>query len=582
VLQPGQSAFVWEADNYQKPDKDKLIIYELLIRDFVAAHDYKTLIDTLDYLENLGINAIELMPVNEFEGNESWGYNPSFYFAPDKYYGPKDDLKKFIDECHKRNIAVIMDIVLNHSYGRSSFVRLYSSGDFGPPTIENPWYNVSSPNPVFSWGYDFDHESENTKKLIDRINRYWMEEYKFDGFRFDFTKGFTNTPGDGGGFDQSRIDILKRMSDKIWEYDSTAYVILEHFAPDEEEQILTDYGMLVWGNNNYNYIEASRGNNSNGQSNFSRISHLNHGFSNPHLVGYMESHDEERMMYRNLQAGLSFEDYRINELPTALNRIKLAAAFFLTVPGPKMIWQFGELGYDYSINYNGRVGNKPIRWDYYEDVNRKNLYKTFAALNYLKNNYAAFSTTDFSLSVANAIKGIKLNHDSMNVYIIGNFDVQARSPLATFQNSGIWYDYFSGDSILIESLQTTIELEPGEFHIYTTKKLSTPEKDILLDISTNDNIIPESFSLEQNYPNPFNPTTTIKYSIPVGVNSESAIVNMVVYDILGRKLKTLVNEIQTPGNYEVIFDASGLASGIYLYRLKVGDFIKTNKMVLLR
>ncbi|MDX1701610.1 MAG: alpha-amylase family glycosyl hydrolase, partial [Melioribacteraceae bacterium] len=210
VLETGQDNFQWGANDYIRPDKENLMVYELLVRDFIQAHDYKTLIDTLDYLENLGINAIELMPINEFEGNESWGYNPSFYFAPDKYYGPKDDLKRFIDECHKRDIAVILDIVLNHSFGRSSFVRLYSSGDFGPPTNENPWYNVTSPNPVFSWGYDFNHESQHTKELIDRINKYWLEEYKFDGFRFDFTKGFTNIPGDGGGFDQSRIDILKR------------------------------------------------------------------------------------------------------------------------------------------------------------------------------------------------------------------------------------------------------------------------------------------------------------------------------------------------------------------------------------
>ena len=57
------------------------------------------------------------MPFNEFEGNDSWGYNPDFYFAPDKYYGPKNTLKEFIDSCHSKGIAVIMDIALNHSFG---------------------------------------------------------------------------------------------------------------------------------------------------------------------------------------------------------------------------------------------------------------------------------------------------------------------------------------------------------------------------------------------------------------------------------------------------------------------------------
>lgn len=80
----------------EKPDVNHLVIYELHIRDFLASHSYKDLIDTISYLKRLGINAIELMPVSEFEGNDSWGYNPSFYFAADKYYGPKDQLKNLL------------------------------------------------------------------------------------------------------------------------------------------------------------------------------------------------------------------------------------------------------------------------------------------------------------------------------------------------------------------------------------------------------------------------------------------------------------------------------------------------------
>ena len=580
VFETAQQDYVWEAVDYVKPEKENLIIYELLIRDFVLEHNYKTLIDTLDYLENLGINAIELMPINEFEGNESWGYNPSFYFAPDKYYGPKEDLKKFIDECHKRNIAVIIDMVLNHSYGRSSFVRLYSSGDFGPPTSENPWYNVTSPNPVYSWGSDFNHESQYTKELVDRVNKYWLSEYKFDGFRYDFTKGFTNKIGDGSSFDQSRIDILKRMADSVWAFDPTAYLILEHFAPDNEEKILTDYGMMVWGNNNHNYNEATMGYNESGKSNFSRISYKSHGFTKPNLVGYMESHDEERLMYKNLTYGNSNASYNIKEITTALNRIKLAAAFFLTVPGPKMIWQFGELGYDFSIDYNGRVGNKPIKWDYLDDVNRKNLYKTYAALNKLKREYLTFSTTNFTLDVASTIKTIKLTHWSMDAVIVGNFGIASTIASPVFQYNGKWYDYFSGDSITVENSTVSITLNPGEFHIYTSKKLPTPEADILLSTENNENV-PTVFSLEHNYPNPFNPSTTIKYSIASNIKFGGN-VKLIVYDVLGRQVKTLVNEKATPGEYIVQFDAGDLSSGIYFYTISAGGFYQTKKMILLK
>src|SRR4030042_1510320 len=256
IFQTDQNPYTWVySDTFQRPEKKDLVIYEMLLRDFLAQHDFMTLQDTLAYFKKLGINAIELMPCSEFEGNSSWGYNPSFYFAPDKYYGPKDDLKRFIDECHRHGIAVIQDIVLNHSYGQSPLVRLYWDEQNNRPSAQNPWYNQVSPNPVYSWGYDFDHESAATKIFVDRVNRYWLTEYRVDGFRFDFTKGFTNTPGDGSAYDAARITILQQMANQIWEVDTTVYVILEHFADNYEERVLAEYshGMMLWGNSNSNY-----------------------------------------------------------------------------------------------------------------------------------------------------------------------------------------------------------------------------------------------------------------------------------------------------------------------------------------
>ena len=579
VFQTSQTSFDWEANNYQRPNKNNLLIYELLVRDFVSSHNYKTLIDTLDYLQKLGINAVELMPVNEFEGNESWGYNPSFYFAPDKYYGTKNDLKNFIDECHKRDIAVIMDIVLNHMYGRSSFVRLYASGDYGPVTAENPWFNLTSPNPVYSWGFDLNHESIETQKLVDRVTNYWLSEFKFDGFRFDFTKGFTNKTGDGNGFDQSRIDILKRMSDKIWETDSNAYVILEHFAPDSEEKILTDYGMMVWGNLNYAYNEATMGYNENDKSNFSRISYKSRGFTKPNLVGYMESHDEERLMYKNIQYGNANGNYIIKDTTTALNRIKLAASFFILVPGPKMIWQFEELGYDYSIEYNGRVGNKPIKWDYFENIDRKSLFKTFSSLNYLKRNFNIFSTSNFTISANAFAKRILFDTDTMKVIIIGNFDVFDKSINPEFTNNGIWYDFFNNDSINVTNTLSTKNLKPGEYHIYSTKKLINIWQDTTPQDTTK---IPENIELKQNYPNPVHKKTKITYSIPENISTDQVLVSLKVYDILGKEIASLVNYKQPSGIYEVNFNAENLSSGIYFYTLKVSDFYETKKMILIK
>ncbi len=129
VLQTAQQPYAWESSGYVRPDQENLVIYELLVRDFDEDRSYQNVIDRLPYLDRLGINAIELMPFTEFEGNESWGYNPMFYFAPDKYYGTKNDLKALIDSCHNRGIAVIQDVVLNHSFGQNPQLRMYSQSN---------------------------------------------------------------------------------------------------------------------------------------------------------------------------------------------------------------------------------------------------------------------------------------------------------------------------------------------------------------------------------------------------------------------------------------------------------------------
>lgn len=89
--------------------------------------------------------------------------------------------------------------------------------------------------------------------------------------------------------------------------------------------------------------------------------------------------------------------------------------------------------------------------------------------------------------------------------------------------------------------------------------------------------MPQHFALEQNYPNPFNPTTTISYSI-----KEPADVELLVYDLLGRRVAVLVDEHHAAGRYEVAFDASGLSSGVYLYTLRAGSFTQTKRLVLLK
>ncbi|WP_457616596.1 alpha-amylase family glycosyl hydrolase, partial [Lutibacter sp.] len=489
--------YTWNVTNFMKPAQDNLIIYELHIRDFTDTDSYNEALTHLDYLASLGINAIELMPINEFEGNDSWGYNPALYMALDKAYGTKNAFKAFVDACHQRGIAVLADVVFNHSYGQSPLLQMYWDSVNGKPAADNPWYNQDSnfvDNTSAQWGYDFNHESSYTTSFFKDVLSYWMSEYKIDGFRFDFTKGFSNTiytgvDNWGSAYDATRISILKNYADFIWNFDPTnkPYVIFEHLADNSEETELANYGIMLWGNMNYNYNQNTMG--WSDQADISWISYQQRGWNNPNLVGYMESHDEERLMYRNLTFGNSNSTYNVKDLNTALSRQELAGMFFFTIPGPKMIWQFGELGYDYSIEENGRVGRKPIRWDYANDVNRMQIYNTWTTLIEFKKQQPVFNTTNFTLDVSGLTKAIVLRDPSMDVVLIGNFDIVSKTITPQFTQTGIWYEYFTGEERTVASTSETITLNPGEYRLYSTQKLLDPRGGSALDDSDNDGIV---------------------------------------------------------------------------------------------
>ena len=489
VLQTSKPAYSWQVSNFAKPDKRNLVIYELLIRDFVAAHNWKTVKDSLPYLKSLGVNAIEVMPFSEFEGNSSWGYNPDFFFAPDKYYGTETDVKAFVDECHKQGIAVIMDMVMNHAFGSSPTVQLYWDPINNRPAANNPWHNVVATHP-FSVGYDFNHESPATQELVQRVVEHWLTNYKIDGFRWDLSKGFTQTVSTDDSqfrlYDLSRITTWKRIYDTMQQTVPGSYCILEHFAENSEETELSNYGMMLWGNENYNYNQATMGYLDNNGSDFSYGIYSARSWTNPNLVTYMESHDEERLMYKNEQYGNSSGSYNVKNIPTGLQRNAMAAAFWAVQPAPKMVWQFGELGYDYSINTcedgvtisnDCRTSPKPVRWDYLTDPNRAALRNVYSRLFALRN-YAAYLPAftapkdSISYSLGAAFKWEKINSTPLDIAVIGNFDVVTQGGSITFSHTGTWYDYLAGTTFTVTNTTQQYTLQPGEYHVFIDQNAS--------------------------------------------------------------------------------------------------------------
>jgi len=567
ILQTAQVPYEWQITDFERPDRKDLIIYELLVRDFSVDRNYQFLIDTLDYLTTLGVNAIELMPVMEFEGNESWGYNPSFMLALDKYYGTPDKFKEFIDACHERGIAVILDIVLNHQFGQSPLVQMY-------PLNNNPYVNAIARHD-FNVGFDMNHESEATIDFTNRVVEYWITEYNIDGYRFDLSKGFTqnNTLGNTGAwgqYDAFRVQLWKDLYDFMEELSPGFYPILEHFANNDEETELANYGLMIWGNSSHDFSESAIGY----SSSFNWAYYGSRGYNFPNLISYMESHDEERMMFKAQEFGNSGNNgfYDIKNLDVALERAKMATAFYYTIPGAKMIWQFGELGYDISIDNPCRVCNKPVKWEYYSEANRKSLYDFYSIMGELKKNEEVFYTDDVDLSVSGLGKRITLRHETMDVNLIGNFGVEPRTVNPKFPSVGMWYDFFTGDSLMVSDTEAEINLGRGEFRLYTSVQLENSDTS-LVDAGVYVqplSIVKESLVIA---PNPAVDYTRVSFEL-----LESGKVVLDVYDERGQHITSINKGQLGKGLQQIEINTKSFAKGTYYIQLQAGNTIADGKL----
>lgn len=593
VLQTAKPAYNWQVTNFSRPDKRNLSIYELWVGNFTTAHNYQSLIDTLSYLKRLGINAIELMPICEFEGNVSWGYNPSFYFAPDKYYGTANKLKEFIDVCHQNGMAVIMDMVLNHSFGSSPMVQMYWNSASGIPAANSPWFSPYYTH-AYDVGYQFNNATTATMDFRKRVIAYWLKNYHIDGYRFDLAKGFTPTntcdaTGNNcnvttwGNYDQLRVNIWDTLYNYQQSISSNSYTILEMFADNSEQTVEANYGMMIWGNLNSQFNQATMGY-SNPSWDFSSGIYTNLGWNQPNLVTYQESHDEERLMYNNEVYGNSTGSYNIKDTATGLSRNAMATAFFTMIPGPKMIWQFGELGYDYSINYctssgtvdasgTCRTDTKPIRWDYCNNAGRQALYNVYAKLLKLRNTsnyFSTFTTGNISYNLSGAFKTLTVTSDSLKIVVIGNFDVTAQTAFVIFPYAGFWFSYLDNKYHLGTGNSESITLQPGEFYVYLNKNLNGTV------VTAVDNVTNDISGMAiKIYPNPLQSSSVAEFNLPQSGNT-----NIIVYDISGKKLSVVYSGFKPNGKQTVSIPKDIFpSSGTYFLQIEQNGKTKVEKFL---
>ncbi|MDO4335378.1 MAG: alpha-amylase family glycosyl hydrolase [Bacteroidales bacterium] len=393
----------WQVKDFKGVDKENLIIYELLLRDFTGTEGkalgdgtVRGAIEKIPYLKSLGINAVELLPITEFSGNISWGYNPNFYFAPDKAYGTPDDYREFIDECHRQGIAVILDMVFNQSDWQHPWYRMYPAGS-------NPLYNATAPH-AYSVLNDFNQGHPLVARQWADCVKYWLTEYNVDGFRFDLVKGlglngsYANS-GDAAtnAFNQSRIDNMRAIQLAMQEVRPDAYFINENLAGAQEENAMAAFGQLNWSNLNHQGCQYAMG--------YSDDSSLQ-GFYAPaydrtwgSTVSYLESHDEQRLAYQQRTYGAE----AVKQTKTAMKRLGSAAAQMLLAPGAHMIWQFSEMGNEENTK-NADGGNntdpKTVNWNMLGNPYRAGLVKNYSELAAIRNGNPEIFSADASFTSA--------------------------------------------------------------------------------------------------------------------------------------------------------------------------------------
>lgn len=532
VIQTGKPEFNWSDAtlNFKRPNKNNLIIYELWVRDHTPARTFKGLMERMEYFEDLGVNAIELMPICEFDGNDSWGYNPNHYFAVDKSYGSSDELKLFIDECHKRGIAVIIDMVFNHTTGQNPMAELYP---YGNDLKDNPWFNKtgSIPHKDREFEPDWNHDFGPTKTMFIRCFQYWLNEYKVDGFRLDLSHGLCGTTDDD-------VEHLQEYYAKgVKAISPDAYLTLEHW--DSGASTLVNAGMLCWDNTSNAYCQTAMGWLKDGDD----LSNAN----KDGYISYCESHDEERSFFKAKQWGNG--DLKTNE-EARIARVPLNMAFLTLLNGPQMFYHFAELGFDDS-----KFQNKDSKWgknDYGiaselgENYDAKTQVKKRVEQWLTKGNLhmAAFQKVGQIIQLRTRImpevfegnptaaslgsgKSLRYIQWGANVFVAGNFGVTGNQTVTL--PSGTWYNYFQQ-----KQQSGTITLTPGEVAIFTGKQVTLPQ-------------MPEAYDFATDVENIFIPEVSTEILPPY---------NVIIYTISGQPISVQRNVEQ--------IDFNGLNNGLYI------------------
>lgn len=586
--------YVWGSTGYIRPSPRKLIIYELNVGEFAGGYfglpggqaGFSHLISLLPYFDSLGINAIELMPINDFglvgRSGHGWGYDLNTHFALEPGYGSPRDFKRLVDSAHARGIAIIVDVVYNHLNDTGPLWQMQ------PDVVASPYFKANNDlryneDPLFFFR-DMDHWTDEMQEYVYESLKMWLDVYRVDGFRYDLTQGI------GWNINEPTRGILGWANRIDQEYNGMVYQIAEHLP--ESPALLFYSGITSGWHDSFRdeIFDEARFRNTTLQEFDDLILDLGAypGNDTPALpnryadrtgpVNASVNHDEQSLIYEMT----TFQGVSLSE---AIQRDKLYATFIFTSLGIPMLWQGMEFSAPRGwMNDGQKLSYRPVEWNLYPTMRGQSHYAYYKALiQQRKHNPALNNGSLRRLFRYNAEKTLVWGYEDAasgaKVMAVANLSGTQRTVTnVPWLAAGAWYDIWTQD--VFNASSTTVD--SLTIAAYSARVYSNIPDSLLLDAAPA-TTVPERFALHQNYPNPFNPSTTISFAL-----AERSQVTITVFDLLGRRVAIPVTGTYEAGSHEAHWrgiDERGLAlpSGGYLYRMTTDrglTFVK--KMVLLK
>lgn len=444
--------YAWQSDNYQTPALDDLIIYELHVGTFAGRNDpygpapiparYIDVRDRVQHLVELGVNAVELTPINEFPFDYSAGYNPITQFAPESIYGTPNELRSMVDRFHQNDIAVLLDIVWNHHSATDNILWNYDGGQiyYDTPVVDTPW------GPQL----DFDR-GQVRSYLLDSMHA-WLEEFRIDGFRMDATSYMNIGAQEAAGWSlmqafnnqiknrfADRISIAEQLPNNPW---ITRWTSLGGAGFDAQwwdpfgDRLREAIHDASFGDPNVGAIAAalSGGDWLNGRE----------------LCNYLEMHDEAWPSSGGQRLVRTIDPTFPHDSEFAQGRHKLGHGLVMFSPGVPMFLQGCEWLEDTNFGGGDALGNDRIDWSKKSTYNH--IFRYFQTIIRVKKENACFrASSPYNAYHVNDFGNVLALHrwnDAGNVCIvIANFS-NTDYPVYNlgFPMPGAWFEIVNSQS----------------------------------------------------------------------------------------------------------------------------------------